>query len=129
MEGAEQKAFVKWFRETYPDDQQCLRVSLRGLNFGSGPRAARMINYIKSQGSVNGESDLALLIPKGGYGALVIEHKGDGMARKVTKDQRSYLNYHNSVGNLATSTRGLEELKKAVASYMGQTDENTLLYS
>lgn len=120
MESAEQKAFVSWFKAEYPGHGQSLRTSLRGLNFGSGQRAGRMINFIKSQGSVDGESDLAILIPKGKYGALVVEHKGEGMARKLTDEQAGYLAYHNSVGNYAVSTRGIAELKSVVSEYMGK---------
>jgi len=45
-----QREVVAWFRDTYPDYRRCLRVSLNGLNFGAGQKAARMINYVKSRG-------------------------------------------------------------------------------
>ena len=118
VEGAEQKDFVAWFRAEYPEYAKCLRVSLRGLNFGSGRRAAQMINHIKSQGSVEGESDLVILLKRGDYGCLVIEHKGEGMTHEVTKKQGEYLAVHNSLGNLAVSTRGIRELKSVVKEYL-----------
>ena len=118
MESAEQKKFVAWFRAKYPEYAKCLRVSLRGLNFGSGQRAARMINHIKSQGSVAGESDIVILLKRGEYGCLVIEHKGDEMDHKISKSQQEYLNVHNSLGNLAVSTRGFEELQHTVMEYI-----------
>lgn len=120
METAEQKEFVKWFRSEWPEHAQALRVSLRGLNFGSGKRAAIMVKHIKAQGSVDGESDIAIMLPKGGYGGLLVEHKGEGMGRTLTEDQADYLGYHNLVGNRAVSTRGLEELKQVVQEYMNQ---------
>ena len=119
MEGKEQKEFVAWFRARWPEHASSIRVSLRGLNFGSGKRAAIMVKHIKAQGSVDGESDIAILLPKGGYGALLVEHKGEGMDRRLTDSQADYLGYHNLIGNLAVTTRGLDELKAAVENYMG----------
>lgn len=118
METAEQKAFVAWFRSEWPEHARALRVSLRGLNFGSGPRAARMVNHIKSQGSVDGEADIAILLPRNGHGALVIEHKGAGQSHPLSSEQQAYLDYHNAHGNCAISTRGLDALKAAVVAYM-----------
>ena len=77
-----------------------------------------MINHIKSQGSVAGESDLVIMLQRGDYGCLVIEHKGEGMTRELTEAQQTYLNVHNSLGNLALSTRGLDELQKTVTEYI-----------
>lgn len=119
MEAAEQKAFVQWFKAQYPAHAKSLRVSLRGINLGSGARAGRMMNYINSQGSVDGEADLAILVPKGGFGSLLVEHKGEGMARKLTDEQSAYLSYHRAIGNHAVSTRGLAELCSVVEQYMG----------
>mgnify|MGYP003626321958 CR=1 FL=1 len=119
MESKEQKAFVAWFQSRWPAHAKSIRVSLRGLNFGSGKRAAIMVKHIKAQGSVEGESDIAILLPKGGYGALLIEHKGLGMKHELSEEQADYLGYHNLIGNRAVSTRGLEELKAAVEEYMG----------
>lgn len=117
-EWKEQRDVVKWFKEIWPQAASSLRVSLNGLNLGGGKKAAIMISQMKSQGMVVGESDIAILIPKGPYGCLILEHKADGSAHKLTEDQEEYLDYHNSIGNCAVSTRGVEAAKAAITTYM-----------
>ena len=119
-EAEEQKAIVKWFRATYPQYSACVRVSLSGLNFGSGQRAARMVNHVRSQGVIKGESDLAILLPRQGYGSLLLEHKAEGAAHTVTPEQQDYLDHHNAIGNCAVSTRGIEAAKAAIIAYIGE---------
>jgi len=58
-EASEQREIIKWFATEYPEYIRCVRVSLAGLNFGSGQRAARMVNHVRSQGIQEGESDIA----------------------------------------------------------------------
>lgn len=117
-EAQEQKEVVAWFRERWPQHQQALRLSLNGLNFGSGRKAAKMINYIKSQGAVKGEADLAILLPRKGYGCLVIEHKAKYDTRRPDQDQLDYIGYHNHIGNLAVVTKGVEDMKSVILDYM-----------
>jgi hypothetical protein len=117
-EGREQRDFVKWFRETWPEYGHCLRVSLTGLNFGSGPRAGRMMNYIRSMGIEMGESDLLIALPRGDYHALVIEHKKAGGSHNVSSKQRAYLDRHTATGALAVSTRGLGALQAVTEAYI-----------
>ena len=118
MESSEQRDFVKWFRETYPGHRKSLRVSMAGLP-RYGRKGAVQWNMMKSQGLEKGEADIVIALPRGQYGALVIEHKGDGMSREVTEEQSEYLKYHAGIGNFAISTRGLEELQQVVQDYMG----------
>lgn len=119
MESSEQRDFVKWFRETYPGHRKSLRVSMAGMKRQGRVSGARMWNMMKSQGLEKGEADIVIALPRGQYGALVIEHKGAGQSHKVTEDQEAYLEYHASIGNLAASTRGEEELQQVVQDYMG----------
>lgn len=77
-----------------------------------------MMSQAKGQGAVRGEADIVILLPRKTYGALVIEHKAAGGAHKLSDDQDAYLYYHNYIGNLAVSTRGIEALKAAVMAYM-----------
>lgn len=119
MEGAEQKEFVTWFGAEYPAHIKSLRISMSGIKRVGRRAGAMMWNQMKSQGVQKGEADIAILLPKGGYGSLLVEHKGEGMARKLTEDQADYLGYHNLIGNRAESTRGLDELKQVVRDYMG----------
>ena len=117
-ETAEQKDIVKWFRETWPEHRRSIRVSLAGLNFGSGPRAARMVNHVRAQGVEEGEADIVIALPKGGFGSLVIEHKKDDARRGVTDEHFVYIRYHNRIGNCAVVTKGIEMAKLAIIQYM-----------
>jgi hypothetical protein len=108
---------VKWFRATYPEYAKSLRSSMNGLS-RRGKAGAMMWGMMKALGCTRGEPDFALLLPKGGYGALVIEHKGDNQAHKLSDDQREHLEYHESIGNCAVSTRGVEAFKAAITAYL-----------
>lgn len=118
-ESEEQREIVRWFRVTYPEHGMSLRVSMSGLNYGSGKRGAILAKHVRSQGVVAGESDIAILLKRGVYGALLIEHKADGSAHKATPDQERYIEYHNAIGNCAIITRGVEAAKAAITAYMG----------
>jgi len=117
-ESQEQRRIVSWFRETYPEYAHCLRISLAGLNFGSGQRAARMVNHIRAQGVHPGEADILIALPRGGKGSLVIEHKAAGSSYKATPEQDQYIDRHNQVGNTAIITRGVDAAKAAIIAYM-----------
>lgn len=117
-ESDEQKAIVSWFRNTYPDHVRSLRVSMGGVNFGYGAKAARKQAMMRSQGVVDGEADIAILLPRNGYGALLIEHKAGGSDHKASPEQREYLEYHMKVGNCAVVTRGIDMAITAIRVYM-----------
>ena len=114
----EQKAFVSWFRESWPEHERALRVRFRGINLGSRKRAYMMVKYMENMGSVDGESDICIAIPRGGYGCAMIEHKGENQPHKLSNDQYAYLQYHKAQGNWTAETRGLESLRAAVEHYM-----------
>jgi len=116
-EAAEQAQFVSWFRAHYPKDVFALRTSMAGVP-RHGRKGAVIWNFMKSQGINKGEPDIALLIPRGCYGSLVIEHKGDGMSRQLTGEQAQALAYHEEIGNMAVQTRGLDELISVVEDYL-----------
>lgn len=121
MESAEQKSFVEWMKVTHPGLIRCLRVSMTAITATLGSRRGAILkSQMKSQGVQFGEADIALCIPRGRYGSLVIEHKGERMPRKTTKEQQEYLDFHNAHGNLAISTRGLPELILAADSYLNE---------
>jgi len=117
-EASEQREIIAWFKETYPEYTRCIRVSLAGLNFGSGQRAARMVNHVRSQGMQEGESDIAILLPRGGFGSLLIEHKKSDAMRGATEAQMDYIQFHNRVGNCAAVTKGIDMAKYAIDQYM-----------
>lgn len=118
MEFSEQKAWVVWMRETYPEYLRSIRPSMNGLKRSGRREGARLWGMMKSQGSQKSEADIIFALPKGGYGALVIEHKGEDMSRTLDDDQIAYLEYHQGIGNYAVSTRGLSELKEATVKYL-----------
>ena len=72
----------------------------------------------KAMGAVPGESDIAILLPRGGHGAFLMEYKKDGGSYKATPRQVEYIDYHNSIGNCACVTRGIEAAKAAIVAYM-----------
>ena len=114
----EQREVVAWFRETYPKHAKSLRLSLNGLNLGGGKKAAMIINQIKSQGAVLGEADLVILLPRMGYGSLVIEHKAENDKKGPSDEQLDYIGYHNLIGNRAIVTKGVDQFKDAIREYM-----------
>ena len=117
-ETEEQKEIVAWYRETYPQYAMSLRASQSGGFRGKGKAGAIRTANITAMGGVTGESDLAILLPRGDFGSLLIEHKADGSAHKATEAQLAYIEYHNSVGNCAVVTRGIEAAKAAIQAYM-----------
>lgn len=119
-EAAEQKEIVGWFRENYPQYSKSIRVSMAGLP-RHGRKGAIQWGMMKGQGVVDGESDIAILLPRNGFGALLIEHKSAEGSYKATPEQLDYIEYHNSVGNCACVTKGVDMAKAAIAQYMGQT--------
>jgi len=117
-ETEEHKAIISWYRETYPQYAMSLRVSTNGMHRGKGKRAHISIAKAKGQGAVVGESDIAILLPRGGYGCLLIEHKADDAMRGATQAQLEYIEYHNQHGNCACVTKGVAMAKAAIQTYM-----------
>lgn len=118
-EAKEQSEFVAWFKECWPEHVKSLRCSMNGLP-RHGRQGAILWNIMKGLGVQKGEPDIAILLPKGGYGAFLAEHKRGNGTHKITPEQFEQLEYHESIGNYAISTRGLDELKKSVMEYMEQ---------
>ena len=117
-EAEEQREIVRWFRETYPEYALCLRVSQSGGYRGAGRKGAIRTAQIAAMGGITGESDIAILLPRGGFGSLLIEHKAEKGQHKTTEAQLAYIQHHNAVGNCAVVTRGVEFAKAAIRQYM-----------
>lgn len=118
LEGTEQKDFVTWFRGAYPQHTRGLRVSQNGGYKGKGRAGAIRSAKAKSQGAVKYEADIAIIIPRGSFGCFLAEHKGAGQTHTLNEGQQEYLDYHNSIGNCAISTRGYDVLVAATKTYM-----------
>lgn len=118
-EYSEQKIVIQWWRDTYPQYEKAIRLSLNGLNLGSGVRAAKIINQMKAQGYVKGESDLFIAVPQnhiGGFCGLFIEMKD--FDKKPTDDQLAYLEYQLSMGYATCWCEGAEAAIKVISEYM-----------
>ena len=119
-EYSEQKIVIRWFKDTYPQYEKSIRLSLNGLNLGSGARAAKTINQMKAQGYVKGESDLFFAVPQnhiGGFNGLFIEMKEIG--KKPTEGQLEYLEYQLSMGYAACWCEGAEAAIEVIKAYIG----------
>lgn len=116
-EAEEHKEIVRWYRETYPDYAMSLRVSQTGAGAKGGAKQFRW-NAQKAKGAVVGEADICIALPRKGKGCLMLEHKADGSAHKATPAQLAYLEYHETIGNAAAVTRGIEAAKAAIRAYM-----------
>lgn len=123
----EQREIVAYFRERYPQYAMSLRVSQTGGHRGKGKMAAIRNAQVKGMGGVVGEADIAIMLPRGGYGSLIIEHKATGGKHPVSKAQQEYIDFHNAVGNCAIITRGIGAAIAAIDTYMAKPD--TLGYS
>jgi len=118
-ESDEHKAIVRYFRATWPQHALALRVSANGVHRGKGLAAMRRIAKEKAHGFVTGEADIAILLPRRGYGCLLIEHKADEAIKGATAAQMEYITYHNANGNCACVTKGLDMAVAAINQYMG----------
>lgn len=123
-ESEEHKAIIRYFRERWPEHARAIRVSANGIHRGRGVAASRRIAKEKAHGFVSGESDIAILIPRGGFGCLLIEHKSDEAMRGATGAQLDYIKYHNAIGNCAIVTKGVDMATAAIDQYMGITRHN-----
>lgn len=118
----EQKELIKWFKTEYPEHEKCISLSMSGCNFGSGKKAAMMINQLKSQGWVKGEADLRFLVARQGFHGLVVEFKAMAGTHPLTDEQSKYLDYMQSQGYLAVCIKGLEAAKMCIAAYFKEEE-------
>lgn len=119
-ESDEQKEIVRYFRERYPQYARSLRVSQSGSYRGAGRKGAIRTAQVAAMGGVTGEADIAINLPRQGFGSLIIEHKAEGSAHKATAEQVAYIEYHNREGNCAVLTRGLDMAITAIDTYMAK---------
>ena len=114
----EQREIIQWFKEIWPEHAYSIRVSMNGLNLGGGRKAAIMVNQMRAQGMIDGEADIAILLPRRDFGSLLLEHKAEDSPHRLSESQEKYLDYHNNVGNCAVSSRGIDAAKAAIITYM-----------
>ena len=73
---------------------------------------------MKSQGVQPGESDIAILLPRDGYGSFLMEYKATDGTHPTSDEQIAYVTKHLKCGNSAKVVKGLEEAKQAITRYM-----------
>ena len=112
-----QRDLIKWFKETYPQYQKCIRLSMNGINLGGGAKAARIINQMRSQGMTPGESDLFFAIKTSRFAGLFLELKDKG--KSPTDAQNEYLYEMIRNGYFADWCDNLDEAKNMVSKYIG----------
>ena len=118
-----QRELILWFKETYPQFKKCIRLSMNGINLGSGVKAAIMINQMRAQGMTKDESDLFFAVPNEDWHGLFLELKAKG--KKPTSDQMDYMDEMISNGYMASWCDNLEEARNIITDYIGQKNTHS----
>lgn len=106
-----QQSCVRWFRLVHPEYAYMLFAVPNG-----GARSATEGKMLKAEGVMAGVSDLILLVPRQGYGALCIEMKtAKGVQRETQKVWQQEAE-HN--GNKYVVVRSFDDFKQAVEEYL-----------
>lgn len=109
-----QVACVRWFAYQFPE--------LRGLLFAvpnGGRRDAVTGAKLKAEGVVAGVSDLILLVPSKGHGALLIEMKTE--KGRQTDEQKRWQELVERVGYQYVVCRSFDEFQKVINEYLYKT--------
>lgn len=117
-EAEEQKAIVAWYRAQYPQYALNLRVSQSGGYRGAGRKGAIRTAQVAAMGGITGEADISIMLKRGEFGSLVIEHKAEGSKHTTSEAQLAYIQHHNACGNCAIVTRGVASAIAAIKQYM-----------
>lgn len=117
-ESQEQKELIKWFKSTYPQYEKSIRLSMSGINLGGGKKASIMINYLRSQGMIDGEADLIFLVPAKDFHGLVMELKSTEGKHELKDNQAEYLDYMASLGYMSICCKGLVSAKESIVAYL-----------
>ncbi len=113
LESDLQKVCVSWFRAQYPSHALMLFAVPNG-----GARSRTEAAIMKAEGVTAGVSDLILLEPRGGYGALCIEMKTKDKDSRQRPSQKAWQEATEKAGNKYVLCRSLKEFQEAVRSYM-----------
>ena len=106
-----QVACVRWFAYQYPE--------LQGLLFAvpNGGRRDRVTGAkLKAEGVVAGVSDLLLLVPSCGHGALCIEMKTS--RGRQTDEQKRWQQEVEHMGYRYVVCRSLDDFMKEIKNYL-----------
>lgn len=109
-----QKVCVSWFRAQYPSHAPMLFAVPNG-----GARSRTEAAIMKAEGVTAGVSDLILLEPRGGYGALCIEMKTRDKDSRQRPSQKAWQEAAEKAGNRYVVIRSFEAFRAVVTEYMG----------
>ena len=109
-EHLEQITLITWYRRTYKNE---LLVAIPN----GGKRHIKTAVSMKLEGVSKGFPDLFLPVPNSKFHGLFIEMKRQ-KGGTVSKEQRAWLEYLNSVGYQATVCKGFLEAKEVIECYL-----------
>lgn len=114
-----QCACVRWFGVQYPR----LRLRLFAVPNG-GQRNAAVAARLKAEGVLPGVSDLILLVPRSGYGALCIEMKTVSKSSRQSPRQKEWEADITRGGEYRYAVcRNVDEFIETVNGYLNGNDE------
>jgi len=108
----EQKRFVKWLKETYPEHRRRIMWIGNSAHRGSIMRAAAD----KASGMLVGASDLFFRLPVGRFHGLWIEMKT--VVGRPTPEETRFLDEVRADGFAGCVCRGQDEAKAAIRAYL-----------
>ena len=109
-EHLEQITLITWYRRTFKNE---LLVAIPN----GGKRHIKTAVSMKLEGVSKGFPDLFLPVPNSKFHGLFIEMKRQ-KGGTVSKEQRAWLEYLNSVGYQATVCKGFLEAKEVIECYL-----------
>ena len=122
-EGRIQSECVIWFHNTYPQYRGLLfHVPNENDRADSNPIQGAIR---KSLGVVAGVSDLILLVPRGGHGALLVEMKDEKGAQRPS--QADWQKAVEAQGYRYEICRSLDRFKEIIKDYLGNKVLNLTL--
>ena len=116
-EHLEQVTLITWYRRTYKND---LLVAVPN----GGKRHIKTALAMKQEGVSKGFPDLFLPVPNSKSHGLFIEMKRQ-KGGTVSKEQKAWLEYLNSVGYQAVVCKGFLEAKEVIECYLNATTHTT----
>lgn len=116
-EHLEQVTLISWYRRTYKNE---LLVAIPN----GGKRHIKTALAMKQEGVSKGFPDLFLAVPNSKSHGLFIEMKRQ-KGGVVSKEQKAWLEYLNSVGYHAVICKGFLEAKEVVECYLNAVTHMT----
>lgn len=116
-EHLEQVTLIAWYRRTYKNE---LLVAIPN----GGKRHIKTAMAMKQEGVSKGFPDLFLPVPNNQFHGLFIEMKRQ-KGGTLSKEQKAWIEYLNSVGYQAVVCKGFLEAKESIECYLSDTTSMT----